>query len=111
MIEDYSFGRIVVDGKTYTNDIKIFNDKVKPEWWRLEGHRLQLADMEDVVAAKPKTIVVGTGHSGVMVVSEDVREYCKKNGIELIELYTTDAVKKFNEIAGPDVVGLFHLTC
>ena len=111
MIEDYSFGRIVVGGETYTNDIKIFNDEVKPNWWRQEGHRLQLADMEDVIAAKPKTIVVGKGHNGVMVVAEDVRGYCQKNGIELIELFTGEAVKKFNEIAGPDVIGLFHLTC
>ena len=111
MIEDYSFGRIVVDGEIYTNDIKIFNDKVKTNWWRKEGHRLQLADMDDVIAAKPKTIVVGTGHDGVMRVAEEVREYCKKNNIELIELFTGEAIKKFNKVAGSGVVGLFHLTC
>jgi hypothetical protein len=111
MIEAYSFGRIVVDGKIYINDIKIFKNKVKPEWWRLEGHKLQLSDMEDVIAAKPKIIVVGRGHDGVMVVAEEVREFCKENKIELIELYTAEAVKKFNEIAGPGVIGLFHLTC
>lgn len=111
MIEEYVFGKIVVDGKTYTNDIKIFNDKVKPEWWRKEGHRLYLEDMQDAMAEKPKTIVVGTGHDGVMKVSEEVRNYCKENNIELIELFTGEAVKKFNEIAGPGVIGLFHLTC
>jgi hypothetical protein len=111
MIDHYSFGRIVVDGKTYTNDIKIFNNKVKPKWWREEGHRLQLIDMEDVIESKPKTIIVGTGHIGVMKVSEEVREHCRKNGIRLIELFTGEAVKKFNKLAGPGVIGLFHLTC
>lgn len=111
MIEEYSFGRIVVDGKAYANDIKIFNGKVKPEWWRREGHRLYLEDMQDAIAEKPKTIVVGCGHSGVMKVMEEVREYCRDNNIELIELWTGEAVKKFNEMAGPGVVGMFHLTC
>jgi hypothetical protein len=111
MIEDYVFGRIVVDGKAYTNDIKIIDGKVKPDWWRREGHRLYLEDMQDAVAVKPKTIIVGCGHSGVLKVADEVREYCKGNGIELIELWTGDAVKRYNEMAGPGVVGLFHLTC
>lgn len=111
MIDDYSFGRMTIDGKTYTRDVKIFHKEVKPEWWRIEGHKLQLADMEDVLAAKPKIIIVGTGHDGVMKVAEEVRDYCRKNNVELIELLTREAVKKFNELAGPGVIGLFHLTC
>ncbi len=111
MIEEYSFGRIVVDGKTYKNDIKIIGGKVRPEWWRKEGHKLFLVDMEDAFVAKPKTIVVGCGHDGVMQVQQEVRDYCKGKGIELIELWTGEAVKKYNELAGPGVIGLFHLTC
>ncbi|MBU0531982.1 Mth938-like domain-containing protein [Candidatus Micrarchaeota archaeon] len=111
MIDGYSFGRIVVNGKTYTNDIKIFNNIIKPDWWRKEGHKLYLEDMRDVLAEKPKIIIIGCGHDGVMKVMPEVHEYCQKNKIELIELWTTEAVKKFNELAGPGVIGLFHLTC
>jgi hypothetical protein len=111
MIEEYSFGRMVVDDKTYNNDLKIFPDKVKGEWWRLEGHRLQLADMEDVTSEKPKTIIVGRGYASCMVVDEEVKKYCKEKNIELVELPTAKAMKKFNEMAGPGVIGLFHLTC
>ena len=111
MIDSYSFGRMVIKGKSYASDVKIINNKVKSDWWRAEGHRLQLSDMEDVLEKKPKTIVVGTGHDGVMVVDAEVRDYCQKNNIQLIELKTADAVKRFNELAGRGVAGLFHLTC
>lgn len=111
MIDDYSFGRIVVGGKEYRNDIRIIDGLVKPDWWRIEGHRLQLADMGDAFSAKPKTIIVGTGHDGVMAVSEEVRLRCREQGIALIELRTAEAVERYNRLEGPGVVGLFHLTC
>jgi hypothetical protein len=111
MIEDYSFGRIVVDGRAYTNDIKIIGGKVLPEWWRREGHRLHLEDMQDALESHPRIIVVGCGHDGVMRVMPEVRERCSSLGIELIELRTADAVKRYNGLEGPGVVGLFHLTC
>jgi hypothetical protein len=111
MIEEYSFGRIVVDGRAYSNDIRIIEGKVKPEWWRKEGHMLHLEDMRDALDANPKTIIVGCGHEGVLKVMPEVKEHCRAHDIELIELWTAEAVKKYNEMAGPGVVGLFHLTC
>jgi hypothetical protein len=111
MIEQYSFGSMVVRGKTYVHDIKIFTDRVVPQWWRKEGHRLLLEDMEDVLEANPKTIIVGRGFYSVMSVSEEVKEYCRKKGIRLIELPTGQAWKKYNELQGEGVIGLFHLTC
>ncbi|MBD3210568.1 hypothetical protein GF318_04270 [Candidatus Micrarchaeota archaeon] len=111
MIENYSFGRIVVDGKAYTNDIKIINGAVKPDWWRKEGHHLYLEDMQDVIDAGPDTIIVGCGHDGVLKVDQEVRTYCQEKGIELIEVKTGNAVKKYNEMKERDVAGLFHLTC
>ncbi|MGB9440927.1 MAG: hypothetical protein WCB15_23500, partial [Desulfobacterales bacterium] len=38
MIEKYSFGKIVVNGVTYTNDIKIVQGRVVSDWWRKKGH-------------------------------------------------------------------------
>jgi hypothetical protein len=42
MIEKYSFGKIVVNGVTYTNDIKIVQGRVVSEWWRKKGHSVYL---------------------------------------------------------------------
>ena len=113
MIDKYDFGVIVIDGKRYTNDVIIIRGKLRPDWWRKQGHLLQNADLSEVYNAKPDKLVVGTGHSGVMKVSGEVRKECKKRGIELIEMKTADAVKKFNELSEKEknIAGAFHLTC
>lgn len=111
MIDGYEFGKMVVGGKEYSKDLRIFPSGVKPGWWRKEGHRLQLADLEDILARKPKILVVGTGHEGCMEVDGEVEEKCRESGIKLITLTTAGAVREFNRLAGPGVYGLFHLTC
>lgn len=113
MIEKYEFGRIVIDGKAYTDDVRIIDGKVLPKWWRKEGHFLDTGDLEEVFAYSVKILIVGTGHSGLMKVGESVRKYCKEHDIELIEMITAEAVSKYNEISkkGKGVAGAFHLTC
>ena len=73
MIEKYEFGRIVIDGKEYTDDVRIIDGKVLPKWWRKEGHFLYVGDLKEVFSKPVKILVVGTGHSGVMKVGESVR--------------------------------------
>jgi hypothetical protein len=111
MIESYSFGKMVVSGTEYRSDLKILPNGVKPGWWRREGHKLRLADIQDVLEARPATMVVGTGHDGCMEVESEVGDYCREKGIRLIVERTGDAVKTFNRLGGPGVVGIFHLTC
>ena len=112
-IEDYRFGRIVIDGKTYTSDVIIFPDHVQSHWWREEGHVLQPADLWDVIQAKPKVLVVGTGHSGLMRIPPETEEYLREQGIELRAERTAAACKLYNRLsqAGERVVAALHLTC
>ncbi len=113
MIGKYEFGKIVINGKEYTDDVRIVEGKVLPKWWRKDGHFLDVPDLKGVFSHDIEILVVGTGHSGVMKVGESVRKYCREHGIELIEMITGDAVRKFNEISekGKKVAGAFHLTC
>ncbi|MFO7965848.1 MAG: Mth938-like domain-containing protein [Desulfobacterales bacterium] len=113
MIEDYTQGRIRIDGKSYDEDIKIIEKKVKPHWWRREGHRLEKADIGDVFKARPDILVVGTGYAQQMKVSEDVLSHARDNGMRVISESTPSAVKTFNRILaeGGEVAGVFHLTC
>ena len=111
MIESYEFGRMIIDGKEYLNDVIVFPSHIKTNWWRDEGHLLRIKDLGEVFNAMPKTLIIGTGHSGVMKIDPEVKEHCKKNGIKLIELPTAKAVQEYNRKAGPGVIGAFHLTC
>ena len=43
-VEHYSFGRITIDGKTYTSDVIVIKGEVR-SWWRKEGHRVALDDI------------------------------------------------------------------
>ncbi len=112
MIESYSFGEIEIDGEKYTNDVKIFPDRVDGDWWRKEGHRLQPEDIEDVVEAEPDVLVVGTGANGRMTVPSRTREYVESRGIELIAEKSDEACRTYNEISKErDAVAALHLTC
>jgi len=112
-IDTYEFGRMVVDGKAYTQDLIIFPDRIREKWRRQKGHGLCLKDIADVIEALPEILVVGQGQFGAMRIGKSVAEAIESDGIRLFADKTTEAVRLFNEFAnaGHDVVGAFHLTC
>jgi hypothetical protein len=111
-IEEYVFGRIVIDKKTYTSDVIVYPDRVDPSWWRKEGHYLQKEDLSGVIAAKPDILIIGTGNMGVMQVPESTVTFLQRQGITVHVAKTAKAVEMFNSMpAGKKVIGAFHLTC
>jgi hypothetical protein len=60
-IEGYRFGHVVVDGEEQTRDVIVLPDRVLTGWWRADGHRLVLTDLDDVIEELPERLVVGTG--------------------------------------------------
>ena len=111
-IEDYHFGSIKVDGRTYTDDIKIVDGRVVPDWWRIEGHKIAVADIEDILKAKPDVLVVGKGDPGLMEVLPETEERLEELDILLIAKPTTEAVKTYNSMLGQRKVAFAaHLTC
>lgn len=112
-IESYSFGRITVDGKTYTDDLIILPTGVRPGWWRKEGHNLHQDDLQEVVNAKASILVIGTGNLGRMQVPGDTLAYLQAHGISPIVERTAEACQRYNELAqqGRAVAAALHLTC
>jgi len=112
-IDEYAFGRMVVDGKTYRKDLLLLPEGVREGWWREEGHSLSEADLADVFDAKPDVLVIGTGAQGVMGVPPAVRRAIEQAGIRTIIERTGEAVGRYNAFAaaGARVAGAFHLTC
>lgn len=74
MIDSYRFGRVIVDGVEYDRDLIIFPEGIKSNWWRVEGHRLLVEDIQDILSLKPDVLVVGRGARGLMEISEEVKE-------------------------------------
>jgi len=112
-IDSYQFGKIIIDGTEYNSDCLIIGGSVKPNWWRKQGHLLTPEDLEPVIAAKPKILVVGCGASGMMRFSKEVDKLLQEHGIELFSANTHKAVERFNELSkkGQSVAAAFHLTC
>jgi len=114
VIESYSFGNIVVRGKRYSKDLIIFPDKIKENWWRREGHKLSLEDLEEVFSYAPEVLVIGKGYFGMMKIPREVQIFItEEKNIELISSVTGKAADIFNQLLKErkKVVGAFHLTC
>lgn len=113
MITDYDFGRIVIDGKTYTSDVLITPQGINGSWWRKSGHAVEKEDVREVMEAGPEIIVLGQGKPGRMQATDDLKKYLEEKGVRLIEEPTARAVETYNRLAeGENVVCAgFHLTC
>ena len=120
MIEEYKFGSIIIDGKTYDYDVEVRWTGEVLKWWRGESHVIDVEDVKRAVEQNPETIIIGTGESGVARVTEEAQKEIKSRGIELIIDLTEEATKTFNIIKEESkeeegkqrkVIGLFHLTC
>jgi hypothetical protein len=91
----------------------VYPDKIKPGWWRRDGHSLSIEDLKEAIKLKPEMLIIGTGSAGFMRVPLATKLSLKEQGIGLIEKDTAAAARVFNEQLdlGRDVVGAFHLTC
>lgn len=112
-IESYRFGRMVIDGRTFTKDLIIYSDHVEANWWRAEGHHLQPEDLKThLEKARARILVVGTGQLGMMKVSEALRSSLEQMKIQLIAEKTDQAAAQFNQLGSAEgLMGAFHLTC
>jgi hypothetical protein len=113
IIDSYAFGRMVIDGKPFTSDLIIFPDgRIVSPWWRLSGHRLQLADIMDLLSAGPEIVVAGTGAAGLMRPAGEVQELLAARGIDFIAESSGRAFHTYNLLDTARKVGAcFHLTC
>jgi len=113
LIESYDFGRIVIDGATYTTDVIILGQRIKDNWWRKDGHVLHVSDINYAVEEfAPEVIIIGTGYMGMMKVPRETVQYFQTKGIELQVKKTKEACELFNALSKSKrvLVGL-HLTC
>jgi len=111
-IQDYRFGRMVVNKEVHTQDLILLPDRIVGNWWRKEGHRLCVTDLQVIFEAQPEVLVVGTGAYGMMKVPEETRQAVEAAGIQMRIAKTGEARKLYNNLREKHrTAGTFHLTC
>ncbi|MDO8639446.1 MAG: MTH938/NDUFAF3 family protein [bacterium] len=120
MIEEYKFGYIIIDERTHDQDVEVrWTDDVLA-WRRKDSHIIDVEDIRRAAEQNPDTIVIGTGESGIAMITDEAQDFIRARGIELVIDRTEEAAKTFNVINDESfeedgkqnkVIGLFHLTC
>jgi len=113
MITDFSFGRIVANGQTCSNDIKMVQGALVSDWWRKSGHTVEIADVQDALDTELEILVIGMGQPGYMKITDSLRKHLAERNVKLIEEPTPKAIETYNRLykEGRRVAGGFHVGC
>jgi hypothetical protein len=110
-IEEYGFGRIVVDGEAETRDVIVLPDRIVRNWRREDGHTLVMSDLDEVLEELPEHLLVGTGAYGQLRPEPETVEQLRERGIEVEALPTAEAVRRYGELDPRRTAAALHLTC
>jgi hypothetical protein len=113
LINSTEFGSITIDGKTYDSDIIVSWDGEIKEARTFVRHLFGNNELKELIKKNPDVIIVGTGDSGFLKVSDEVRSLCKQKNVELVEMISKKAIEKFNDNLkkGKKVIVFIHITC
>jgi hypothetical protein len=110
-LENYSFGRLTVDGREHTRDLIVLPDRVVPDWWRREGHSLAMEDLDEVLDELPERLVFGVGAHGRLRPDAAVIAELERRGVQVECLPTDAAVRRYRELDERRTAAALHLTC
>jgi hypothetical protein len=110
-IEQYRFGRVVIDGTEQTRDVIVLPHRLVTNWWRRDGHALVLEDLEEVLEELPDRLVVGTGADGRMRPDPACLDQLMERGIEVEVLRTDEAIHRYETLDQRRTAAALHLTC
>ena len=97
MIDEFKYGFFRVDKKEHYGDIKILNDRVK-QWSNRERFTLRREDILDLMTAKPEILVIGTGATGLLKVSDELQMELRQLGIKAHIEKTVKACELYNKL-------------
>lgn len=116
-IDKTKFGSITISGTKYEHDVVIrLNGKVKKRKKKLSkavygtAHKISRQEAEHIFDDGAKLLIVGTGQSGYIELSDEASEFFREKGCSVQELPTPQALKTWNKADGA-VIGMFHVTC
>ena len=114
-IEDFAFGSIRIDGKTYEHDVVIDRGSVGKRSKRASkpfreqyGHTPLSAG--EAIPWNCRRLIVGTGAYGRLPVMDEVHREAVKRHVALVLLPTSRAIDKVNE-GDTATNAILHVTC
>ncbi len=111
-INDYSFGKIIINNELYRKDLIITGDQVHSDWWRNKGHSISLDDISLIIDYQPDILFIGTGKMGMMKVSDAFIANVKAAGVDEVKTARSGKiVKEFNQCKKERKALAIHLTC
>jgi hypothetical protein len=110
-LENYSFGRLSIDGTEETRDVIVLPDRVVRNWWRRDGHALVLEDLEAVLSELPGHLIIGAGAHGQLKPDPATLAELEGRGIKVDVLLTADAVQRYASSNPTETAAALHLTC
>jgi len=114
LIQEYSFGRMVIAGKNLSSDLVILpSGSILSPWIRQSGHFLVLDDISELLEAAIAHIIIGTGASGRMQVDPTLVSYLKAKNIIVDCHPSPQALDIYNKTvhSGVRPGACFHLYC
>jgi hypothetical protein len=116
-IDTTEFGSITIAGEIYDHDVQIrLDSQVKKRKKNLSkevygtSHTISLAEAKHIRDKGAERLIVGTGQTGLVELSEEATAYFKDKGCQVKLLPTPQAIDAWNKAEGA-VIGLFHVTC
>ena len=116
VIQSFRWGEIVDASGRVFKDARLFPGGVE-EWdWRRTGTRhdpgIQTADLADLLATEPDTVILSRGVELVLEVPEATVEFARASARTVLVLQSEQAVAEYNRrVATERVVALIHSTC
>ena len=116
-IDGTAFGSITIAGAVIDHDVVIRRDgRVKKRKKKLSkaqygtSHVISLAEAEHIFEPGAETLIVGTGQTGLVELSDEAAAFFRRQGCSVALLPTPAAVSAWNAAEGA-VIGVFHVTC
>jgi len=114
-IQNYSFGSIQIDGRTYWGDVVIEGSSVRkrdrnPSQKYRERYGHTPLSLEEQIPWNCKHLIIGTGKMGEMPVMEEVIQEARRRGVKLTIVPTDEAVRLLRRRPN-GTNAILHLSC
>jgi hypothetical protein len=114
-IENFSFGSIEIDGRTYVHDVVI--DRGRTRKRRKDASKIYRdryghtpLSTDERIPWSCRRLIIGTGAAGALPVMETVRAEAQRRDVELVMVPTRRAIELLRADS-PTTNAILHVTC